>query len=86
MPLWTNRITHGVAGTGQSSCRPGDANARKGYAEAKAGRQIQLVSTRQSRRFIPDALMDRLARLEDVGERTMVSYHRNVTAVRSADY
>lgn len=54
--------------------------AQEGYAEAKAERQIQLASATVAA-VRTDALMDRLARLEEMSqERTMVSYHRNATA------
>ncbi|MDR4472052.1 MAG: hypothetical protein R3B11_11115 [Nitrospira sp.] len=54
--------------------------AQEGYAEAKAGRQIQLASAAVAA-VRTDALMDRLARLEEMSkERTIVAHHRNASA------
>ncbi len=54
--------------------------AQEGYAEAKAARQIQLASATVAA-VRTDALMDRLARLEEMSkERTIVAHHRTASA------
>lgn len=54
--------------------------AQEGYAEAKAERQIQLASAAVAA-VRTDALMERLARLEEMSkERTTVAHHRNASA------
>ena len=54
--------------------------AQEGYAEAKAERQIQLASATVAA-VRTDALMDRLARLEEMSkERTIVAHHRTASA------
>lgn len=54
--------------------------AQENYAEAKADRQIQLASAAVAA-IRTDALMDRLARLEEMSsERTMIAHHRPASA------
>lgn len=54
--------------------------AQEGYAQAKADRQIQLASATVAS-VRTDALMDRLAQLEQMStERVMVAHHRNASA------
>jgi hypothetical protein len=54
--------------------------AQENYAEAKAERQIQLASATVAA-VRTDALMDRLALLEDMSaERTIIAHHRTASA------
>ncbi len=54
--------------------------AQENYAEAKAERQIQLASATVAA-VRTDALMDRLALLEDISaERTIIAHHRTASA------